>query len=69
MEGPDTKEDGNRRPLATDHTHLCHIEQEELQVKGGGAGGHLIGDPANAIANLRTEREATGSSVLGRHRS
>lgn len=55
--------------LGCARTHLCHIEQEELQVEGRGAGGHLIGDPPNAIANLRAEREAAGSSVLGRHPS
>lgn len=54
MKGPDTKEDGNREPWAA-HTHLCHIKQEELQVKGCGAGGHLVGDPTNAIAHLLTE--------------
>lgn len=40
---------------AAAQTHLCHIEQEELQVKGYGAGGHLVWDPANAIAHLRKE--------------
>lgn len=25
MEGPDTKENGNREPWAAAHTHLCHI--------------------------------------------
>lgn len=50
--------------LAAAHTHLSHIEQEELQVEGGGTGGHLVGNSTNAIADLRTEREATSSTVL-----
>jgi len=50
-----TKEHGNRGPWAASHTHLGHIKQEELQVKGCGAGGHLVGDPTNAIAHLGTE--------------
>lgn len=59
-----TKEHGNRGPWAAPHTHLGHIEQEELQVKGCGAGGHLVGDPPNAIAHLGTEGELSGSAVL-----
>lgn len=55
----------NRGPWAASHTHLCHIKQEQLQVKGCGAGGHLVGDPTNAIAHLGTEWELTGSAVLG----
>ena len=42
-------------PKAAAHTHLCHIEQEKLQVKGYGAGGHLVGNPSNAIAQLPIE--------------
>lgn len=30
VEGPDTKEDGNRGPWAVAQTHPCHIQQEEL---------------------------------------
>ena len=51
-------------PKIAAHTHLCHIEQEKLQVKGYGAGGHLVGNPSNAIAQLPIEWEMTSSAVL-----
>lgn len=54
VEGPDPKEDASRGWAAA-HTYLCYIKQEELQVKGCGARGYLVGDPTNAIAHLRTE--------------
>ena len=46
---------GVGNPKAAAHTYLCHIEQEKLQVKGYGAGGHLVGNPSNAIAQLPIE--------------